>query len=174
VGSGVELPVPDERHTVVRTLVAIGIASVVLVSCSATRHASAHGPTASRSTSTSTTVAGRVVTVPTSFRGGLMQLDPSAGATASVSAVQAEATAGNPSINGEHPTALLGRLTVKDYGRGSVLFIDHRLVWFVLYHRYPMTCRGPKACPGLLGTRAVPVDARTGKSLGEWGWSGEN
>ena len=103
-----------------------------------------------------------------------MRLDPSPGAKASIGAARALAAAGGASASDQSPAELLGRLTVSDYGRGDVPFINHRLVWLVLYHHYPMTCRGPKGCPGAFGTRAIPVDARTGKSLGEWQWSGED
>jgi hypothetical protein len=119
-------------------------------------------------------VVGEVVTVSRSYRGGLMRLDPSPGARPSVRAAQALATAGGFPASGEAPTVLLGRLTVSDYARGDVPFINHRLVWLVLYHHFPITCRGLASCPGVFGTSAVPVDARTGRSLGNWQWSGEN
>jgi hypothetical protein len=103
-----------------------------------------------------------------------MRLDPSGSATPSVDAAQALAAAGGVPVSGKSPTVLLGRLTVSDYGRGDTPFINHRLVWLVLYHRYPLPCRGPASCPQMFGTGAVPVDARTGKALGNWSWSDEN
>ena len=76
---------------------------------------------------------------------------------------------------GDRPQVLLGRLTVFDYGRetahGLARFVDHRLVWLVVYphHRVPIFgCREGKRCPPQFGRVLVPVDARSGVSLGKW------
>jgi hypothetical protein len=100
---------------------------------------------------------------------------PEPGAMPSISAADALAAAGGASASDETPTALLGRLTVSDYARGTVAIINHRLVWLVLYHHAPIAlrgCRGPRYCPPAFDMKAIPVDARTGKSLGDWEWSG--
>lgn len=110
------------------------------------------------------------------FRAGMMELDPSPGATPAISAARALRAAGGEQP-GNVPDVLLGRLTVSDYGTGSTSgfhpLVDHRLVWFVLYHHAKLKQRGCHgACPPIDGTEAVPVDANTGESLGDWGWSG--
>lgn len=103
-----------------------------------------------------------------------MRLDPSAGAKAVVSATRALTVAGG-ATPGDRPQVLLGRLTVFDYGRqtahGLVRFVDHRLVWLVVFPHHNLMVRGclpGKQCGPRFGRVFVPVDARTGVSLGTW------
>lgn len=112
---------------------------------------------------------GRSATTPLLYRSGLMRLDPPGSATAPVPAVEALATAGG-STPGDVPEVLLGRLTVFDYMRGSKRLVDHRLVWLVVYPHHDLQLRGcvPKGCPPAFGQVLMPIDARTGVSLGRW------
>jgi hypothetical protein len=66
-------------------------------------------------------------------------------------------------------------LTVFDYGRltghGLARFVDHRLVWLVVYPHHDMMIRGclpGRSCPSPFGRVFVPVDAQTGVALGKW------
>jgi hypothetical protein len=130
--------------------------------------------TSSTTTTTTTTLAGRI-TAPISYRQGLMRLDPSPRVTPSISAVEALDAAGFAGDSGGSPSLLFGRLTVDDYLRGNTRIINRRLVWLVLIGHARAQCRGPKkACLRIdgFGTRAIPVDARTGDVLGDWFWSG--
>jgi len=145
---------------------------VVVAACSGGGHSTTAPPTpASATTSTSL---GRAVTKPVVYRSGLMRLDPSSGAKAVVSAAHALVAAGGAEP-GDRPQVLLGRLTVLDYGRetshGLVRFVDHRLVWLVVYPHHDLMIRGCKAgraCPPRFGRVFVPVDAQTGRVLGQW------
>ena len=145
------------------------VSAAVIVGCSGS-HSSA-APTALATTSTSI---GRVVTKPVLYRSGSMRLDPSVGEKPAVSAAHALAVAGG-APRGDTPQVLFGRLTVYDYGRatnhGLVRFVDHRLVWLVVYPHHDLMIRGCKPgrpCPRRYGRVLVPVDARTGVPLGKW------
>jgi len=106
-----------------------------------------------------------------------MELDPSRGAVTAVPASRALKLAGGVPPH-DAPDVLLGRLTVSDYARGTVPIINHRLVWLVVYRHHLMSSHGcpppgyRRPCPATFGIRAVPVDARTGKVLGDWEWAG--
>jgi hypothetical protein len=127
-------------------------------------------PPISTTSPTSTTIVGRVVTAPISFFGGQIRLDPSDGATPSVTAAQALSTSRVSALYRGQPTLLLGWLTgLTDFAPGGVPVINHRLAWLAVFHDYPLTPSGS----GVV-TRAVAVDAQTGKWLEEWEWSGEN
>lgn len=124
-------------------------------------------------TTTSTPI-GRVVATPVLYRSGLMRLDPSSGGKVVVSAAKALAIAGG-AAPGDRPQVLLGRLTVLDYGRetshGLACFVDHRLVWLVVYPHHDLMnrgCRPGKSCGRRFGRVFVPVDAQTGLTLGAW------
>ena len=104
-----------------------------------------------------------------------MRLDPSDGAKPTTSAREALAVAGGGQPD-DMPQILLGRLTVFDYGRetshGLDRFIDHRLVWFVVYPHHDLQLRfcgsRPAQCGARYGTVFAPVDARSGVALGTW------
>jgi hypothetical protein len=164
------------RRSVVDGVKHFGWALVLVVGVAACSGGpSSATPTTPPSTTTSTSI-GRAVTTPLLYRSGLMRLDPSGRAKVVVSAARALAIAGGAQP-GDTPLVLLGRLTVFDYGRetshGLARFVDHRLVWLVVYPHHDLMIRGcrPKLgaeCPRQFGRVFVPVDARTGVSLGTW------
>jgi hypothetical protein len=165
----------DGRRTVVRLLTATVLVGGVLAACSPSHHA-ASSPARSDA-STTTSVAGRAVAKVTTFRAGAMKVEPSPDSVAAVPASRALTLAGGLQ-SGDDPEVLLGRLTVSDYARGTVPIINHRLVWLVVYRHHLMANHGCGAagnrglCRATFGIRAVPVDADTGKLLGDWQWAG--
>jgi hypothetical protein len=171
------------RILLARQALAIAVA-LVIVGCDGNSQNAA--PTTTRTTTTTavadtTTTFGRAIETSISYRSGLMRLDPSDAAKATVSAREALSATGGAQP-GDAPQLLLGRLTVFDYTIGLHRLIDHRLVWLVVYNHHALPDRG--GCGGLpipgkpvggcraqVGTVLIPVDARTGAPLGTWFYS---
>jgi hypothetical protein len=166
---------PDGRRTVVRLFIATVLVLGALAACSPSHHAASSPLRLGASTTTS--AVGRAVANVTRFRAGAMTLQPSPHSVAAVPASRALTLAGGPQP-GDDPEVLLGRLTVSDYANGTVPIINNRLAWLVVYRHHPMENHGCGApgnhgsCRALFGFRAVPVDANTGRLLGDWQWAG--
>jgi len=165
----------EGRRTAVRLFIAPVLVGGALAACSPSHHAASSPARVGASTTTS--VVGRAVANVTRFDAGAMTLQPSPHSVVAVPASRALTLAGGPQP-GDDPEVLLGSLTGSAYANGTVPIINDRLVWLVVYRHHLMANHGCGApgkhgsCRALFGFRAVPVDANTGRLLGDWQWAG--
>jgi hypothetical protein len=172
----VELERSARRPSGMKHVAYLALLVVLFAACSPSEdRTSTRTPNTGDAVSTPLTSIGRVVTTPVTYRSGLMRLDPSDGARPAISASDALAVAGGAQP-GDSPEVLLGSLTVFDYGRetsnGLERFVDHRLVWLVVYPHHWLPLRGCHPAPGAQCVRSgrvfIPVDARSGAKIGLW------
>ena len=108
---------------------------------------------------------------------GFTELPPTPTSVGSLQAIRSalafNSAPNTPSLSSPYISVVrFGKMTDYDWRNGSGLILNHRLVWVVIYARYPIPITCPPAAPGTpsrctgsgqVGDLNVVIDAKTGK-----------